>query len=368
MERIFRTSETPASSTRNTTVRNVPELKLPHRSGNALEDFLIDNFDTIINVIVPVTWCLLFVILMDRQAFFAYLYIPFIGIFAAVLCNSVPIGGGVVYVPALSMLGTNLHLGVSFSVATMTFGNGVFGFLRWLHKDPSVIIWESFVYTVLPSSIGSFIAIVYFPPMELSTVRTVFATFCLFLAAIVLMAVYRGGHIDKVLDATSTASCVSHCGPVDESLNADGDATSAEEQVPLRDEESPTNSIAAEGSSSPAQDSAPAFPPSHPVRQHPAHVVSAKNWGILALVSFLAGALLVPNIGIGPALTTYLGLQLVGYAPKRAIVTGIITGGWVSVVPFLLHLLWLNDVPLQLWIMVIPGVYYGAKVHIHLNM
>lgn len=361
MERIFRIS--PAQ-------QQIGGSSVQKHAGySTMEEFLIDKFDLIINVFVPVTWCLLFVVLMDRDAFISYLYIPFIGIFAAVLCNSVPIGGGVVYVPALSLLGTNLHLGVSFSVATMSFGNGVFGFLRWLHKDPSLIIWESFIYTVLPSSTGSFIAILFFPPMELGTVRTVFASFCLFLAAIVLLAIYRGGQMDRVLDTAAPVSFVSSTLPQD--VNEDNEYTvTVEEQSPLKDEESAAESscgevdyTAATPKGSP-NTSHSTTPPNFSNRggQGETHFVSATNWGILALVSFLAGVLLVPNIGVGPALTTYLGLQLVGYAPKRAIVTGIIAGGWVSVVPFLLHLLWLNDVPLQLWIMVIPGVYYGAKV------
>jgi hypothetical protein len=39
-------------------------------------------------------------------------------------------------------------------------------------------------------------------------------------------------------------------------------------------------------------------------------------------------------------------------------------GGWVSVVPFMLHLFVLNDVPIVLWLMVLPGVYIGAQVYI----
>lgn len=34
------------------------------------------------------------------------LYMPFLGIFAALLANSVPIGGGIVYIPVLHLLGT----------------------------------------------------------------------------------------------------------------------------------------------------------------------------------------------------------------------------------------------------------------------
>jgi len=53
---------------------------------------------------------------------------------------------------------------------------------------------------------------------------------------------------------------------------------------------------------------------------------------------------------------------LLGYDPKRCIVTGIVTGGWVCIIPSLLHLFVLNDVPIKLWLMVLPGVYVGASV------
>ena len=83
---------------------------------------------------------------------------------------------------------------------------------------------------------------------------------------------------------------------------------------------------------------------------------------ILILISFLGGVLLVPNIGIGPAMVTFLGLTLLGYESKRSIVTGIITGGWVCIIPSLIHLFILNDVPVKLWLMVLPGVYVGSSI------
>jgi uncharacterized membrane protein YfcA len=85
-------------------------------------------------------------------------------------------------------------------------------------------------------------------------------------------------------------------------------------------------------------------------------------WAVIAVISFLAGLVLVPNVGMGPALTTFLALALVGYRPERAIVTGILAGGWASIVPFAIHLFYYNDVPYRLWIMVIPGIFFGAKV------
>jgi uncharacterized membrane protein YfcA len=89
--------------------------------------------------------------------------------------------------------------------------------------------------------------------------------------------------------------------------------------------------------------------------------LTMRNKIVLSIISFAGGYYLVPYIGIGPALTTFITLQVQGFDAKSSIVTGIITGGWTALVPFLLHLFYYRDVPFKLWVMVLPGVYFGAK-------
>ena len=55
--------------------------------------------------------------------------------------NSFPVAGGVVFIPVLLLLGEPIHNAVAFSVATETFGNGVFGVTNWLMKDPEAFLW-----------------------------------------------------------------------------------------------------------------------------------------------------------------------------------------------------------------------------------
>jgi uncharacterized membrane protein YfcA len=88
---------------------------------------------------------------------------------------------------------------------------------------------------------------------------------------------------------------------------------------------------------------------------------SVFRWTLLSTLSFLAGLLLVPTIGVGPALTTFIALELSGVSSQRAMVTGVVTGGWACLPTLLVHLLYYHDIPLQLWVMVLPGVYIGAK-------
>ena len=93
---------------------------------------------SLLDLLLPLLWVLIFAAVMTREAFVANLYLPFLGVFAAVLANSVPIGGGIVYIPALAVLGNHVHLTVSFTLATMSVGNGILGALRWLVKVTSV--------------------------------------------------------------------------------------------------------------------------------------------------------------------------------------------------------------------------------------
>ena len=361
MERLFRTDgespPQPMIATKHITTSYSAVATSP------IEVFVDQHFNFLMRYAIPLVWVLLFVTYMDRESFVKDFYITCIGVFAAVLCNAVPIGGGVVYVPALAMLGVNLHLGVSFSVATMTFGNGVFGFLKWMHKEPTLVIWESFLYTVFPSSVGSFIAMMFFPPLEVSVIRSIFAWFCLCLASLVCFAVYRGGAIDKIVEcaplSTSAFACMAprsvERSSVEQQLEENSHSPESEGDVEGEGRGNDNAELIVENANS----------NSSPLSQQRSSICSVeatqKQWLWLGIVSFLAGALLVPNIGVGPALTTFLGLQLVGYPAKSAIVTGIITGGWVSLVPFLIHL-WRQNVPMQLWVMVLPGVYVGSQV------
>jgi len=86
------------------------------------------------------------------------------------------------------------------------------------------------------------------------------------------------------------------------------------------------------------------------IKSHPYLVILACG------CSFLAGLILVSHIEIENAMTTFLICRWIWELPaKPSVVTGILVGGWTSVVPFGLHLLVLKDVPIALWVMGLPG-------------
>jgi uncharacterized membrane protein YfcA len=335
-------------------------------------EMLKNNDKFILNVIVPIIWCFGIVVIMDRKSFIETLYMPFLGIFAAFIANCVPLGGGIVYIPAFYLIGVQMKLGVAFTVATMTIGNGVFGLLRWLRKDSSLIIWEAFQYTVIPSYVGTIVAVFCFPSPSVQVVRKSFALFCVLLGIFMLAAVSKGGLAELVSGLTSqpqeqrSARNVASYN-VDSSTDLDLVSADLEETkeglfAPEAEDEQQQLLSAASWSPAPIADTSSYSPRSSfsPTQQHEGP--SQLTWTVIAVVSFLAGLVLVPNIGMGPALTTFLALALAGYRPERAIVTGILAGGWASIVPFAIHLFYFDDVPYRLWIMVIPGIFFGAKV------
>lgn len=280
---------------------------------SAILDSLKKNSIIVENVLV-VCWISLFVTLIDRNSFFTNLPVTLLGVFGACLANCVPIGGGVIYIPALSWLGLKIQLGVAFSISTMMVGNGIFGFLHWNKKNSDLIILESFLWTVLPSSVGSVFGILVLGTLKDERfLKLSFSLFCGLLSIFVMACSVVGGVEEFMQLLVSSRQSI---------------------QKPTRNLQT----------------------------VFPHHSISIQAKLAIIFVSFFAGVYLVPNIAVGPALTTYVLLVLVGYGSKEAMVTGIVTGGWVCIVPFLIHLFILHDVPFQLWVMIIPGIYIGAKV------
>lgn len=297
--------------------------------------FSKEHSKDILNYYIPLFWILLFVLIMNRDSIISTIYMPFLGIFAACLANTVPIGGGVVYVPALLLLGVELKLGVSFTVATMSFGNGLFGFLRWLNKDSNLIIWDSFWYTIIPSYIGSLIAIFILPAFGPEFIKSLFAIVCLSVAILIFIAVSYGG-LEKIPFITIISNLTSEL-----ELSHTSSSNSSSLNSTTTSNQSLYNTTNKQ--------------------------LSSTCQYTLIIITFLGGLFLVPNIGVGPALTTYLILNIFGINTKAAVVTGIITGGWVCILPFLIHVVYFQDIPYELWLMVIPGVYIGAAVSFFLQ-
>jgi uncharacterized membrane protein YfcA len=270
--------------------------------------------------VLPLLWCLLCVTTLNREMLLSAYAMPLLGIASASLANSVPVGGGIVFLPLLNWVvpDMDLHLGVSFAVATMTFGNGVFGFLTWLQKDPKSIAWHVVPYAVLPAWVGATVG-TFYPFLTPFQCRQLFALSCLKVALIVARGIYIGKRNHNKNSEKAAFSIVAA---------ADDDDVVVERLSEEDDSMLPKQLVA-------------------------------------SACSFLAGSILVSHIGIGNAMTTFLvGCFVWRLNAKSAVVTAILCGGWTSLVPFLLHWLVLqdDDFPLALWVMGLPGVYLGARL------
>ncbi len=92
-------------------------------------------------------------------------------------------------------------------------------------------------------------------------------------------------------------------------------------------------------------------------------------WMVVALaVVALLGGLLVGYIGVGIDALLFLLLTLFFKIDSHeATVTSILAMGLTAMVPFAAHLFVLRDVPIYLWLMVLPGILLGARIGPWLN-
>ena len=325
MERMFdEEKDKPSNNVEDEEKQHQQHPVLQLQSQHPILSWLEKHAPFLMMPVLPLLWCCLFLSTMDRQLLLSSYAMPLLGIVAATLANAVPVGGGIVFVPILSLVGYQLHLGAAFAVATMTFGNGIFGFLSWLQKDPSNIAWPIVPYAVIPAWIGAVWGMTH-PFLTARQSRQLFAVFCLNVALVVVRGLYYGRTHHNQGDPNTTEE------PKDETVFtvSQSKTTSTLSLLSLNQR----------------------------IKSHPNLVTLACG------CSFLAGLVLVSHIGIGNAMTTFLVCRWIWKLPaKPSVVTGILVGGWTSVVPFGLHLFVLGDVPIALWVMGLPGVYLGARI------
>jgi uncharacterized membrane protein YfcA len=177
------------------------------------------------------------------------------------------------------------------------------------------IAWHIVPYAVIPAWIGA-TWVTFYPFLTPDQCKHLFALFCVVVAVIVGRGIYIGQR-NTVNNNCKAFSIVEQQGDDD----MEGIIITEEEEQPLQ----------------------------------------RKLWA--SACSFVAGSVLVSHIGIGNAMTTFLVGSFIWRLPaKVSVVTGILCGGWTSVVPFLLHLVIFQDVPIALWVMGLPGVYVGAQL------
>ena len=78
--------------------------------------------------------------------------------------------------------------------------------------------------------------------------------------------------------------------------------------------------------------------------------------------------MLVGYVGMGiDALLFFALTSLFRIDSHEATVTSIVTMGLTAIVPFGIHLFARQNVPIDLWLMVLPGILFGARIGPWLN-
>lgn len=223
-------------------------------------------------------------------------FMPFLGILAATVAMSTPAGGGIVFFPTLVLLGVAPVNAVAFSVATQTFGMGIFGTYNWSRKAPEAILKPAVALVVLGGWIGVMLALFVFPLTSARAVRLLFSTFGVCLALYIIWSARNDLH---------------------------------------------TN-------------------------QKPFHL---HGWMIPTLFLIgVAGGLLTGYIGVGIDVLIFVALTwLYRSHVQHATVTSIVIMGLTSILPFVVALFFFDTLPLNLWLMVLPGVLLGARIGPWLN-
>ncbi len=96
------------------------------------------------------------------------------------------------------------------------------------------------------------------------------------------------------------------------------------------------------------------------------------QWNLWALMAIaivgIVGGLFVGYIGAGIDALLFLVLtSRFKIDSHQATVTSIVTMGLAAMIPFGVHLFILSDVPINLWLMVLPGILIGARIGPWLN-
>jgi uncharacterized protein len=114
-----------------------------------------------------------------------YWFFTPLGIFAAIVAMSIPVGGGIVFFPVLTRFGVPTQEVVAFSLASQTIGMG-FGAIRWMLEDIKAIQWKILLWVVPAGWIGLYVGIMLVPFGLARSIRLFYSFSGLFFCVLIL--------------------------------------------------------------------------------------------------------------------------------------------------------------------------------------
>jgi len=143
-----------------------------------------------IDVALLVLWLILIFTLIDNDTRNSLWYIPILGIVGSIIGVGTPVGGGIVYFPALTVLNVPANEAVAFNYCTAVANLGGLGLLTWARKRPQSIVkyWWLLVWVILFGFIGAALSTYQFPIEQELTLRALFLVFvCLVLVYVIYL-------------------------------------------------------------------------------------------------------------------------------------------------------------------------------------
>jgi len=259
-------------------------------------------------VFLFVVWLILIFTLVQTDERNSLWYMPILGIIGAIIGVGTPVGGGVVYFPALTLLNVPANQAVAFNYGTAVANLGGLGLLTWARKRPETIkkYYWAFLWIILFGFVGSAMSTYLFPIEQEQTLRIMFLVFCFVVLLYVVYLLYV--EFDK--DRTRNAAI-------------DQDKLVKYGELPL----------------------------------------TGFNLFGLSIVG-LAGGILAGWLSVGLDITVFVFLTFFyNIEPVDATILAVITMGFTSLYPLIIkHIIEEEDMPYKLWLMVEGGCILGSRI------
>jgi len=254
-----------------------------------------------IDIVLLVIWLILIFTLLDSDTRNGLWYIPILGIIGAIIGVGTPVGGGIVYFPALTVLKVPANEAVAFNYATAVANLAFLGLLTWLRKRPETIrkyLW-TLVWVIVFGWIGSSLSTYQFPIESEQTLRIMFLVFVFLVVVYVIYLLYK-----EFTDKTPSK------------FKKYGD-----------------------------------------IKLNLMHLFGLATIGLI-------GGIVVGWISVGLDILLFIYLTFFfNIEPVNATIMAVLTMGFTSMYPLIFfHMIEMEDVPYKLWLMVEGGCVIGARI------
>jgi len=323
----------------------------------------VQRAQTLAHVWLPARLVLLgvFIILpfafYDIEAIKSAWYAPIMGVVAASIpASGIPVAGGIVFVPLLTVAGVCPRDAIIFTAATQTLGVGVFAPLNWLLTKPEVFDCEALKLAVPAALLGDFVALALVPASNDQVVVVAFATFCVFMALYTARGLYTNLFV-SVKRTQSGANLVEE--PVSKPVSGVG--------TPVRLD-------------SPPKGQEPASPSMKVVATKASNSRAIDR--VIFVISSFVGGMLTAYIGVGVEKVLFLWMTC---GPRKRLIkartdvqsaglTSIAVVGWVSAFSVMFSLSTpcgstlangftkMGELPTPIWMCGLPGIMIGSMV------